>query len=174
MTADPRFFEGVLCDVMPDRFDRLKHKAYIYLTAGREVLVFRQPDQPEVGLQVPGGTVDPGESHLCAACREFREETGLEVARVLDPLCEQTVLFDNFQGRDIHARRLYHGRLRGNETRRARWEHYEMTPSAGGDPIRFELFWMDVGEALRLGPERFFTGFHAPLAELARRLGIAP
>ena len=24
---DPRFFEGVVCDRLPERFDRLKHKA---------------------------------------------------------------------------------------------------------------------------------------------------
>ena len=39
-----------------------------------------------------------------------------------------------------------------------------------GDPIRFELFWIDIDEALALGEERFFTGFHAPLAEVARRI----
>jgi 8-oxo-dGTP pyrophosphatase MutT (NUDIX family) len=169
--SDPRFFEGTVCERLPERFDRLKHKAYIYLTCGRELLVFRQPDQPEVGLQVPGGTVDPGESHLIAARREFREETGLAVTQALDMLGEQTVLFDNAMGRDIHARRLYHARLREGAARRARWEHFEMTPSAGGDPIRFELFWIDISEALALGSRRFFTGFHAPLAELGRRLG---
>ena len=77
VTGDPRFEEGVLCAERPARFDKLKHKAYVYLTSGRELLVFRQPDQPYVGLQVPGGTVDPGESHLTAALREFGEETGL-------------------------------------------------------------------------------------------------
>ncbi|WP_417767152.1 NUDIX hydrolase [Stappia sp.] len=171
---DPRFFEGTVCDRLPERFDRLKHKAYIYLTCGRELLVFRQPDQPEVGLQVPGGTVDPGESHLIAACREFREETGLVMQQALDMLGEQTILFDNAQGRDIHARRLYHARLHERAARRERWQHFEMTPSAGGDPIRFELFWIDISQALALGAARFFTGFHAPLAELGRRLEQQP
>lgn len=45
-----------------------------------------------------------------------------------------------------------------------------MSPSGGGDPIRFELFWIDIDEALALGADRFFTGFHAPLAEVARRV----
>jgi hypothetical protein len=45
-----------------------------------------------------------------------------------------------------------------------------MTPSAGGDPIRFELFWIDIDAAIDQGTDRFFTGFHAPLAALRARL----
>jgi 8-oxo-dGTP diphosphatase len=169
---DPRFFEGEVCEALPASYDRLKHKAYIYLTAGRDLLVFRQPDQPYVGLQIPGGTVDPGESHLGAALREFHEETGLAVCNALDTLTEQLVLFDNELGRDIHARRLYHAAmpLDAPARRRERWEHYEMTPSAGGDPIRFELFWIDIDTAIGQGTDHFFTGFHAPLADLRARL----
>ncbi|SDU41255.1 NUDIX domain-containing protein [Stappia sp. ES.058] len=169
---DPRFFEGTVCAALPATYDKLKHKAYIYLTAGRDLLVFRQPDQPHVGLQIPGGTVDPGESHLGAALREFHEETGLAVTHALDTLCEQLVLFDNEVGRDVHSRRLYHAATApgGAARQRDRWEHYEMTPSAGGDPVRFELFWMDIDQAIDAGTSRFFTGFHAPLADLRTRL----
>lgn len=106
--GDPRFEEGVLCSERPSRFDKLKHKAYVYLTCGRELLVFRQPDQPYVGLQVPGGTVDPGESHLTAALREFGEETGLALPHALEQIGSQVLLFDNALGRDVHDRRLYH------------------------------------------------------------------
>lgn len=170
--TDPRFEEGEVVAAMPARYDKLKHKAYIYLTAGRDLLVFRQPDQPWVGLQVPGGTVDPGESHLQAALREFHEETGLALPHALDALTEQMVLYDNAAGRDVHHRRLYHARMpvTAQARRRARWEHFEMSPSAGGDPIRFELFWMDIDAALALDPAGFFTGFHAPLAALKPRL----
>ncbi|WP_425089242.1 NUDIX hydrolase [Stappia sp.] len=170
--SDPRFYEGEVCAALPARYDRLKHKAYIYLTAGRDLLVFRQPDQPYVGLQIPGGTVDPGESHLGAALREFHEETGLAVSHALDTLTEQLVLFDNELGRDIHSRRLYHAAmpLDAPARQRERWEHFEMTPSAGGDPIRFELFWIDIDTAIDQGAGRFFTGFHAPLADLRARL----
>ncbi len=44
---------------------------------GRQLLVFthRVPDAPDV--QVPGGTIEPGESPVEGALREAREETGL-------------------------------------------------------------------------------------------------
>ena len=170
--GDPRFEEGVLCAERPARFDKLKHKAYVYLTCGRELLVFRQPDQPYVGLQVPGGTVDPGESHLTAALREFGEETGLALPHALEQIGAQVLLFDNALGRDVHDRRLYHAvtPAEGPARRRTSWEHFEMSPSGGGDPIRFELFWIDIDEAQALGASGFFTGFHAPLAEVARRI----
>ncbi|MEP4064813.1 MAG: NUDIX domain-containing protein, partial [Nitratireductor sp.] len=56
---------------------KIYHKAYVYLTCGPELLVFVEPDHPDPDIQVPGGTLDPGESYLQAARREFFEETGL-------------------------------------------------------------------------------------------------
>ncbi len=52
-------------------------KALSYITRGQRLLVFRQPDFPEQGVQVPGGSVELGEQPAVAALREAREETGL-------------------------------------------------------------------------------------------------
>jgi 8-oxo-dGTP diphosphatase len=114
----------------------------------------------------------PAKATWARPLREFHEETGLAVSHALDTLTEQLVLFDNELGRDIHSRRLYHAAmpLDAPARRRERWEHYEMTPSAGGDPIRFELFWIDIDTAIDQGADRFFTGFHTPLADLRARL----
>lgn len=59
---------------------RPPRKVYAYLTrqrAGRrQALIFTQ-DDPAAGVQVPGGTVEPGESLAAAVRREVWEEAGL-------------------------------------------------------------------------------------------------
>lgn len=44
---------------------------------GRELLVFEHAGLPEAGLQVPGGTVEAGETPREAVAREVLEESGL-------------------------------------------------------------------------------------------------
>lgn len=52
-------------------------KVLIYVVSHGHVLVHRHADFPEAGVQVPGGTVEEGESIIEAAYRELFEETGL-------------------------------------------------------------------------------------------------
>ena len=42
-----------------------------------QLLLFKHPDCPEAPLQIPGGGVDPGETHKQALHREIWEESGL-------------------------------------------------------------------------------------------------
>jgi 8-oxo-dGTP pyrophosphatase MutT (NUDIX family) len=44
---------------------------------GRELLVFEHAGIPEAGLQVPGGTIEEGETPLQAVAREVLEESAL-------------------------------------------------------------------------------------------------
>jgi 8-oxo-dGTP pyrophosphatase MutT (NUDIX family) len=57
-----------------------KVRAYIFqpTSSGLKLLVFSQPSSPEAGVQVPGGTVDAGESPFKAIKREVLEESGLD------------------------------------------------------------------------------------------------
>lgn len=72
----------------------MRHKVLAYITreqAGvRQVLVFDHQDQPEAGLQVPAGTVEPGELIEPALWREIEEEAGLRpsVLRLVRKLAE--------------------------------------------------------------------------------------
>lgn len=54
-----------------------KIKVVAYITRGRELLVFEHADDAEAGVQVPAGTVEPGEEIEAAVWREVAEETGL-------------------------------------------------------------------------------------------------
>lgn len=64
----------------------MKQKVLVYVVrvgeAGSEVLVFEHRDFPDAGLQVPAGTVEPGEAAEAAAYREVAEESGLTSAQV--------------------------------------------------------------------------------------------
>ena len=55
----------------------IKERVATYITHGDRLLVFRHTQFPEAGIQVPGGSVEPGEDLSAAALREAREETGL-------------------------------------------------------------------------------------------------
>lgn len=53
----------------------IKKKVLAYIVRNEELLVFTQRGFPEAGVQVPGGTVDPGEEIGDAILRELFEET---------------------------------------------------------------------------------------------------
>lgn len=61
----------------------------VYVTRGRDLLVFTHKDSPESGVQVPAGGVRAGERLDAAARREVLEETGIAVSSIT-PLAVQT------------------------------------------------------------------------------------
>ncbi|TCL62369.1 NUDIX hydrolase [Rhizobium sp. BK251] len=122
-------------------------KVLIYGVCRGQLLVFDEPDFPDVALQVPGGTVEAGESAAQAAHREFAEETGLPVTAPPELLGIHDYRFAKGGGQVWHRRHYFRIELSG--TYPECWLHHEMTPSDGSSPIRFRLFWMDVNEASR-------------------------
>lgn len=143
---------------------RRKHvaKALAYITHGQRLLVFRQPDFPDAGIQVPGGSVEAGEALEAAALREAREETGLGELVVQSYLGSVEYELKVDVG-PPHLRHFFHLAYGGQS--RARWEHVESRPSLGGPPVRFELWWEPLSTA-RLDWE---MGVY--LEELKRRAG---
>lgn len=119
---------------------RRKHvaKALSYITRGESLLVFRQLDFPEQGVQVPGGSVEAGEELEAAALREAHEETGLSELVVQSYLgsVEYELKVDSGPP---HLRHFFHLAHAGAAPQR--WQHTELTPSTGGPPVRLELWW---------------------------------
>ena len=97
-------------------------KVVCYVTRGRALLVFRQRDDPEAGLQVPAGTVDPGERPAAAALREATEETGLAGFRVVRKLGEYRYRFDDPPRHEVHERHVFH--LSAPPNVPDRWQHF--------------------------------------------------
>lgn len=125
----------------------LKRKVLVYITHARRVLVFRHVDFPEAGIQVPGGTVEPGEDSEAAALREAREETGLSALRMIGLLGEREFDLASYGRDQIEQRRFYHLRCEGDPP--ATWRHAELTPSEGPPgPIRFEFFWAPLPDGV--------------------------
>jgi 8-oxo-dGTP pyrophosphatase MutT (NUDIX family) len=118
------------------------NKVLAYITYQGSLLVFRQPDFPDAGLQIPGGTVEAGEALEAAALREAHEETGLLKLKLVAYLgCTEYQLKVDIG--PPHRRHFFH--LSYAEPGPSRWEHFESAPSLGGPPIRFELWWEPLG-----------------------------
>jgi len=124
---------------------RQKVYAYILQEKGfnRKLLVFRHMDFPEAGVQVPGGTVEPGELILPAAQREAEEETGLGNLLLICKIGSVKRDMRGFGFDEIHHRYYYHFECEASLSED--WIAYEETPSDGSKgPIAFHFYWVDL------------------------------
>ena len=145
----------------------LKEKVVAYITWGNALLVFRHPDFPEAGIQVPAGSMESGESPEAAALREAFEETGLDGLALVAPLGEHLYDVSPFGKDELHHRHFFH--LRCTEVPPQTWRHSEETPSDGGGPIAFEFFWAP----LPAGAPPLIAGQDAFLPALLRSLRMS-
>jgi 8-oxo-dGTP pyrophosphatase MutT (NUDIX family) len=115
-------------------------KACAYLTRndGSELLVFREPSHD--GLQIPKGTVEPGESPRAAARREITEESGLVIDSPLRAVATDQWLR---QPDRIYVRHFYHLDIVES---RDEWTHV-VTGSGEETGQRFRYFWVELPTA---------------------------
>lgn len=122
-------------------------KAYCYITHQDRLLVMTHPDHPEAGIQVPGGSIEPGEEPTVGALREACEETGLEATGLEMAGLLGAAEFIHTRINEIHQRYFYH--LRCTTAPPATWRHYEFTPSDGSPaPIALDFYWVALDDSM--------------------------
>jgi len=122
-------------------------KVAAYITHRGRLLVFRHVAQPEAGIQVPAGTVEPGETPEAAVLREAWEETGLTSLVLNAYLGPREYDLTDLGLPVIQRRHYFHLVASGNPPER--WPHFEMSPSDGSaEPIEFELYWVRIPEEI--------------------------
>ena len=90
-----------------------------YIVHEAELLVFRHVDFSfdEIGIQVPGGGIQPGETPEVASLREATEETGLTDLVLVDKLGETKYDIPPVRY-EIQCRHVFHLRPAGQPPRR--------------------------------------------------------
>lgn len=122
-------------------------KAFAYITSQRRLLLLAHPDHPEAGIQVPAGTMRPGEKAIEAALREAWEETGLTNLEAVQILGVRAFDLRPFGRGEVHRRTFVH--LVCHASTRESWEHMERdTEGQPGEQFRFRLFWAALDEPL--------------------------
>ncbi len=115
-------------------------KVVAYITHRGRLLVFRHTHVPEAGIQVPAGTIEPGEDPAVAVLREAEEESGLSQFSTPRLLGQDVQDLAEFGKQGIARRWFFHLEAHGDLPER--WVHEERHPSEGPEAvIEFELYW---------------------------------
>lgn len=124
----------------------MKRKAYAYITRHNqggveELLVFSRNDRPR-DIEVPGGTVDEGETPEVGLLRELVEETGLQEFEVVKELMQQDYFHPKKQ--EIHHRHFF--AVGGTSSIPDTWAHV-VTAGENDQGVTFTYFWMPLTKA---------------------------
>jgi 8-oxo-dGTP diphosphatase len=126
-----------------------KQKVLAYITRQQgdrlQVLVFDHVGMPEAGVQVPAGSLEPGEAPEQGVLREAWEESGLQHLAIVRKLG----IFDFYhvEGQAVHHRHVFH--LVPTQPVPERWVH-EVSGGADDKGLLFAYYWLDVDEAARV------------------------
>lgn len=138
-----------------------KHKVVVYVISREHVLAFYHSDYPEVGYQVPAGTVESGETPQQAAKRELFEEAGLDVPlERFNLLGVESHDMRPFK-RELHKRTFYYVTV--DEQVSGTWLHHELHANSQADavPTKFHYEWIstryDINGLLSVGQGKLFS-----------------
>lgn len=128
---------------MPEK--TIKDKVLCYIVRDGRLLVFRHTDYSyeEVGIQVPAGSIRPGETPEEAALREATEETGLKRFTIVRKLGETEYDISPYRF-ELQRRHVFHLDLA--EDTPERW-HSQEDHDGQGEPTHFECFWIPLEAA---------------------------
>lgn len=122
----------------------MRNRVYLYIVNSNELLVLKHTDFPELGLQIPGGTVEFYECPLQAATREATEETGL-IDLGAPKFLGSSVVQSQRADEDLLEAWFYLIDAYGEVQRT--WKHVERHASGNMGDVRFELSWLVFSEA---------------------------
>jgi 8-oxo-dGTP pyrophosphatase MutT (NUDIX family) len=115
-------------------------KVVAYITHCGRLLVFRHTHFLEAGIQVPAGTIEPGEDPAVAVLREAEEESGLSQFSNPRYLGQDELDLAEWGKQGTIRRRFFHLEASGDLPER--WLHEERHPSEGDETVfEFELYW---------------------------------
>lgn len=128
-------------------------KVLAYVVRAGRLLVFRHRDHPDAGLQVPAGTLEPGEAPDVGALRETEEETGRSGFGLVRKLGVSEYEFrERFEGRDrreLHERHVF--LLAPPPDLPEQWSYLA---EAGKGDFWFEFFWLPLDAEIRLAGDQ--------------------
>jgi 8-oxo-dGTP pyrophosphatase MutT (NUDIX family) len=114
----------------------------------QQLLVYVLPAYPHLGVQVPGGGVEPGEPVEEAALREVTEETGLSGLKIVKRLAVYD-FYNAYTGK-MNERHVFHMAAPADTPDSWTWVEPVAGPGANPDEFIFQYRWIDLDESVRL------------------------
>jgi 8-oxo-dGTP pyrophosphatase MutT (NUDIX family) len=139
---------------------KVVRKAVAYVTRGRHVLFFRALELPELGAELPGGTLLDGEPSETGVLREAQEETGLRAFG--DPRLLGVVQYEPVDGKnEIHERHFFHLSLQESAP-----DTWKRVVEEGNGTFTFSFFWVDESTV----PSKIYPGHDVFLKAIFERV----